>query len=67
MPDIEFIEGEIECMRCQVLRQRNEILQLQRAGISTTVIAAIGSIRQRPCAPVRLSPRNRYPGLDCLG
>jgi hypothetical protein len=36
MPDIEFIEGEIERMRCQVLRQRNEILQLQRAGIPTT-------------------------------
>jgi hypothetical protein len=41
MPDIEFIEGEIERMRCQVLRQRNEILQLQRAGIPTTSAEAL--------------------------
>jgi len=36
MPDIEFIRGEIERMRTQVVRQRREILQLQRAGASTT-------------------------------
>ena len=41
MPDIEFIEGEIERMRSQVLRQRNEITQLQRAGISTTSADAL--------------------------
>ena len=41
MPDMEFIEAEIERMRCQVLRQRNEILQLQRAGISTTSADAL--------------------------
>jgi hypothetical protein len=41
MPDLEFIEGEIERMRFQVLRQRNEILQLQRAGISTTSAEAL--------------------------
>ena len=41
MPDIEFIEGEIERMRSQVLRQRNEITQLQRAGISTTSAEAL--------------------------
>ena len=41
MLDIEFIEGEIERMRCQVLRQRSEILQLQRAGISTTSAEAL--------------------------
>ena len=41
MPDMEFFEGEIERMRCQVLRQRNEILQLQRAGISTTSAEAL--------------------------
>ena len=41
MPDMEFIEDEIERMRCQVLRQRNEILQLQRAGISTTSAEAL--------------------------
>lgn len=35
MPDIDFIRGEIERMRTQVHRQRGEIRQLQRAGIST--------------------------------
>ena len=35
MPDIDFIRNEIERMRTQVGRQRKEILQLQRAGIST--------------------------------
>lgn len=35
MPDIDHIRGEIERMRVQVGRQRKEILQLQRAGIST--------------------------------
>jgi hypothetical protein len=35
MPDIDHIRGEIERMRVQVGRQRKEILQLRRAGIST--------------------------------
>lgn len=35
MPDINFIRAEIERMRTQVGRQRKEILQLQRAGMST--------------------------------
>ena len=35
MPDLDFIRREIEHMRVQVGRQRREILQLQRAGIST--------------------------------
>jgi hypothetical protein len=35
MPDIDFIRREIERMRTQVHRQRGEIRQLQRAGIST--------------------------------
>jgi hypothetical protein len=35
MPTFEFIRSEIERMRTQVSRQRKEILQLQRAGIST--------------------------------
>ena len=35
MPDIEFVRAEIERMRGRVHRQRKEILQLQRAGIST--------------------------------
>jgi hypothetical protein len=35
MPSLEYIRAEIEHMRLQVGRQRKEILQLQRAGIST--------------------------------
>jgi hypothetical protein len=35
MPDLDHIRAEIERMRVQVGRQRKEILQLQRAGIST--------------------------------
>jgi hypothetical protein len=34
--DLRFIRGEIEHMRRQILRQRKEIRDLQRAGISTT-------------------------------
>ena len=36
MPDLNFIRAEIERMRDRVHRQRKEILQLQRAGISTS-------------------------------
>ena len=35
MPDLRHLRAEIERMRVQVQRQRKEILQLQRAGIST--------------------------------
>jgi hypothetical protein len=35
MPDLNFVRAEIERMRAQVSRQRGEIRQLQRAGIST--------------------------------
>ena len=35
MSDLNYIRAEIERMRVQVGRQRKEILQLQRAGIST--------------------------------
>jgi hypothetical protein len=35
MPDLDHIRSQIERMRVQVARQRKEILQLQRAGIST--------------------------------
>jgi hypothetical protein len=41
MPDIEYIRAEIERMRMQVHRQRGEIRQLQRAGISTTSAEAL--------------------------
>jgi hypothetical protein len=36
MPDLDFIRSEIKRMRYQIGRQRKEILQLQRAGISAT-------------------------------
>jgi hypothetical protein len=36
MPDIEFVRGEIARLRLQVLLQRREIAQLQRAGIPST-------------------------------
>ena len=35
MPDLSYLRSEIERMRTQLLRQRKEILALQRAGIST--------------------------------
>jgi hypothetical protein len=35
VPDIGYIRSEIERMRGRVHRQRGEIRQLQRAGIST--------------------------------
>ena len=35
MPDINFVQAEIEYMRRQVERLRGEIKQLQRAGISS--------------------------------
>lgn len=41
MPDIDFIRAEIERMRVQVGRQRREILQLQKAGISTASAEAL--------------------------
>jgi hypothetical protein len=34
--DLSFIRGEIDQMRRQIVRQRKEIQDLQRAGISTT-------------------------------
>jgi hypothetical protein len=41
MPDIEFIRDEIDRMRLQALRQRREIMQLQRAGIPSTSAEAL--------------------------
>ena len=38
---LDHIRSEIELMRTQVARQRREILQLQRAGISTTAAEAL--------------------------
>jgi hypothetical protein len=41
MPNIEFIRGEIQRLRLGVLRQRREIIQLQRAGIPSTSAEAL--------------------------
>ena len=41
MPDIEFIKAEILRTRLQVLRHRNEIMQLQRDGLPTTSAEAL--------------------------
>ena len=41
MPDIEFIRAEIVRTRLQVLRHRNEIMQLQRAGVPSTSAEAL--------------------------
>ena len=49
MPDIDIITGELARYRRQVQRQRNEILQLQRAGIST---ASAETLLQRMLAKV---------------
>jgi len=41
LPDINHIRGEIQRRRAQVHRQRGEIRQLQRAGISTASADAL--------------------------
>ena len=41
MPDLGFVRSEIERMRVQVARQRREILQLQKAGVSTIAAEAL--------------------------
>ena len=49
MPTLEYLRSEIERMRAQVGRQRKEILQLQRAGISA---ASAETLLQRMLAKV---------------
>jgi hypothetical protein len=49
VPDIDIITGALARYRRQVQRQRNEILQLQRAGIST---ASAETLLQRMLAKV---------------
>jgi hypothetical protein len=39
--DLDHVRSEIERMRIQMGRQRREILQLQRAGISTASAEAL--------------------------
>jgi hypothetical protein len=41
MPDLNFIRFEIERLRSQVVRQRCEIRQLQRAGVATSSADAL--------------------------
>ncbi|MBI5320793.1 hypothetical protein [Bradyrhizobium sp.] len=41
MPDIGFVRSEIERLRVQLAGQRREILQLQKAGISTAAAEAL--------------------------
>jgi len=41
MPDLGFVRSEIERARVQAGRQRSEILQLQKAGISTAAAEAL--------------------------
>ena len=41
MPDLDYIRAEIQRMRVQVGRQRKEMLQLQKAGISTASAEAL--------------------------
>ena len=41
MPNLDHVRAEIEHMRIQSQRQRREILQLQRAGISTVAAEAL--------------------------
>ena len=41
MPDLGFVRSEIERARVQVGRQRREILQLHKAGISTIAAEAL--------------------------
>jgi hypothetical protein len=41
MPDLDHLRAEIGRMRTQVHRQRGEIRQLQRAGISTASAEAL--------------------------
>lgn len=41
MPTLEYLRSEMEHMRAQISRQRKEILQLQRARISTASAEAL--------------------------
>ena len=71
MPDLAYLRKEIEHMRRQVLRQRSEIKQLQRAGIPTesaeellermqTKVDGLCTERDRQVKEQKL----KYPGTD---
>jgi hypothetical protein len=69
--DLNFIRGEIDQMRRQILRQRKELQDLQRAGISTTsaeeLLGRMQSKVDGVCAERdRLigEQRRKYPGTN---
>jgi hypothetical protein len=71
MPTLEHLRDEIEHMRRQVARQRGEIRQLQRAGISTTsaeeLLARMQTKIDGLCADRDRQvgeQRRKYPGTD---
>jgi hypothetical protein len=47
MPDLDFVWRELSRMRTQAERQRKEILQLQRAGISTGSAELLGRMNAK--------------------
>ena len=71
MPDLHYVRGEIERMRRQIIRQRKEIKDLQRAGIPAK---AAEELLERMLAKVdglcaerdrqRKEHRIKYPGTD---
>ncbi len=71
MPDLPYLRSEIERMRYQLNRQRKEIRDLQRAGISTK---SAGELLERMLAKVdglcgerdrqRREQSVKYPGTD---
>ncbi|WP_316233766.1 hypothetical protein [Bradyrhizobium sp. SZCCHNPS2010] len=69
--DLEFIRGDIEQRRRQIARQRKEILDLQRAGISTKaaeeLLARMLSKVDELCAErdrLVMESRHKYEGKD---
>jgi hypothetical protein len=67
---LDYVRAEIERMRAQVVRQRKEILQLQRAGISTASADALlqrmldrieGLCVERDALKKQQGPRNSRP------
>ena len=68
--DLNFIRGEIEHMRRQILRQRKEIQALRRAGIPTKSADELLERMQAKVDGLRLErdrqgeQRKKYPGTN---
>jgi hypothetical protein len=69
--DLSLIRAEIEHMRRQILRQRKEIQDLQRAGISTSSAAELLGRMQRKVDRLCIErdrligeQRRKYPGTN---